>query len=191
MESKLIDVWVPETHIGKTLENFDWSDCPKVKDVVCKVCEKDVGLVLFGDPGVGKTHILVGMFTEFVVKRGLIVGQDILFCQWSDLINEIIEVTKDGKVFCEEVVDRITSWISIMIVDDIRPGWGRVWNDVLKRLVEKMYERKIKFICSTNAEGVDDLVVRLQLEDYWLSRLKEMCVFVKLQGQDKRRPARV
>lgn len=175
-------IWLPESHENKTLENFDWSKYSKVKDIVDKTSslENSTGIFMFGGPGVGKTHILVGLFVKFVRDMNLVVGQDILFVQWSDFMYELREVEN-----YEDVLERITGTLKVLIVDDIRQTEGR-WLAVLKRLIEKIYEKQIKFFTSTNADDMSEIITKLQLEDYWLSRLKERCVFIQMRGTDRR-----
>jgi len=182
----VIDLFVPSSHEGKRLSNFDWSKFSKVKGFVSKVLDDSTphGLFLFGDPGVGKTHILVGMFAEMVEEKGWIVGQDVMYVQWSDLVNEISEVLKQGAI-PEVIVDRLTQ-VKVLITDDVRPGWGRVWNDTLKRIIERVNERNVKWIVSANVNDIDDLIARWNIEDYWLSRMKESVQFIHMQGEDRR-----
>jgi len=180
-----VELFVPPSHSQCSLENFDWKGYQKIKELVDSVLEgkEGRGFVLFGDPGIGKTHLLVGLFRKFV-EQGKIIGSEVMFYVWSDLVNEIVMVMQE-KVIPEVVMDRLVL-PEILIIDDIRPSWGRVWNDLLKRFIEKSYDRKGRIFLSTNAESVDDLVQRWQLEDYWLSRLKDLVIFVKMKGKDRR-----
>lgn len=180
-----VELFVPESHKDKTLDNFDWLKYAKIKNMVMKVLDEKTenGLFLFGDPGVGKTHLAVGMFKSFV-NKDYVIGSDVMFVQWSDLITEIADVLKDGAI-PEVVIDKLTN-VRVLIIDDIRPGWGRVWCDMVKRVIEKVYEKQVKWIATANVEDVNDLVSKWQIEDYWLSRMKEMVAFVKIVGEDRR-----
>lgn len=179
----MTDYFLPESHRGCSLDSFDWKDVKKAKPIVEASLVGGKGLFLIGDPGIGKTHLLSSIF-RYYMEEGCLFGKDVVFVQWSDLVTEMVSVMEYGKI-PESVMDRITN-VKILLVDDIRPGWGRVWNDVFKRLVEKAYEKGTRLFLTTNAESVDDLVGRLNIEDYWLSRLNSLCTFIKLKGEDRR-----
>ena len=182
----MIELYVPDSHIKCSLDNFNWSKNPKIESIVkkCLLNETPWGLFLYGDPGIGKTHILVGMFKSFVDK-GFSIGLDVMYVQWSALITEINGGLSRG-ILPELIVDRITG-VKVLIIDDVRPSGGRVWNDVLKGIVEKMYDKQGKLIFSANVEGIKDMVSKWNLEDYWISRLKSEVKFVNMMGQDKRK----
>lgn len=179
-------LYIPESHEVCTWDNFDWVNYSKLKGVLdTAITVKDgKGVFLYGNPGIGKTHLLIATFRRYV-SMGYVVGSDVVYTSWSDLINEVVGVLQAGAI-PEHVIDRLCR-VPVLIVDDIRPGWGRVWGDVLKRLIEKVYENQVKFYFSGNVEDINDMVTKWLVEDYWLSRLKEMVHFVNMKGQDKRR----
>ena len=178
------DLWIPESHQDKTLDNFDWTDYPNVQKAVESILvERTPGMFLFGDPGLGKTHILVGIFRKFV-DQGLLIGNQVTYTSWSALMNELHSYQIKGKV-TEVAVDAVCK-TDILILDDVRPGWGRVWGDVLKRVIENMYDNHKTWIVSTNVSSVKDLIDKWQLEDYWLSRMRDIVKFVHMKGKDRR-----
>lgn len=178
-------LFIPESHDACTWDSFDWTAYAGVKKTVRRSIDGgDKGAFLFGTPGIGKTHLLVAVFREYV-KAGAVIGSDVLFMTWSDLINEVVGVLKHGAI-PEHVIDRLCR-VPILIIDDVRPGWGRVWGDVLKRLIEKVYENRVKLYVSGNVESVNDMVSKWLVEDYWLSRMKEMLSFINMRGVDKRK----
>jgi len=183
-----IDLFVPDSHRSCTLDNFDFVGKPTLKSTVYDFLagKLDHGLLLYGDPGIGKTHLLVSMFRELVEKQGKVVGQDVFYMTWSDTLVEIFNPVSERGGIPESVAQRITAY-KILIIDDIRPGFGgRIWNDFLKRIIEQVYDRGTKLLVSTNVESPDDLVAKWQIEDYWLSRMKDCLAFVAVKGEDRR-----
>ena len=185
----MIELWVPESHHHCTVDNFDFSGMPTLRGMTMQFLtgELDHGLFMFGDPGIGKSHLAVAIFRELVESQQMIVGQDVLYVSWSDTIKEIWDAisSSSGGNVPENVAERITR-VKILIMDDIRPGVGKVWGDFLRRVVEKVYENRTLWVVTANLESMDELKERWALEDYWISRMSDCVKFVRLRGEDRR-----
>jgi DNA replication protein DnaC len=185
MENQAYKLFIPESHYSCSLANFDFSGKNALRSMVEDLVngKRDRGLVLIGDPGVGKTHLLIGMFRE-LLNKGKVLGTDVLFFEFQAFVNDIIDKMKLG-ILPENVVNDLMA--KVLIVDDVRQCWsGRIWTDILKRIIEKSYEEGNILLASTNADTVDDLAKVWQIEDYWLSRLCERCEIVLMKGKDRR-----
>ena len=181
------ELWVQSSHADCTLESFDWSKLPLVQTVVNEYLqdvERKHGLLFIGDPGLGKTHILVGLF-KWLLDSGLSVGSDITYVQWSDLVSELRGIFSKEKS-PEEALARITN-VKYLLIDDIRPCTGVFWNTCLKLIIEQVYVKETKLIMTANIEDADNLVSLWQVEDYYVSRLQEIVQIIKLKGTDHRK----
>lgn len=177
-------MFVPDSHIDCTLENFDWRGKDKLRVIIDEFNsgERKKGLVFIGDPGVGKSHLMIGIFRH-LIGLGKIIGCDVMYFEWSKFIQGTMDVMK-WKGIPEQVVTSLNC--DILLLDDIRPTWGRVWNDVLKKIVEKVYEENKIVIFSTNANSAESLSSVWSLEDYWMSRLFSVCDVIHIKGKDRR-----
>ena len=183
--SKQYELFVPESHFNCELSNFDWTGKNALRGMVEDLVsgKRDRGLVLIGDPGIGKSHILVGIFRE-LLDKGKLLGTDVLFMEFQPFVNDTIDKMKLG-VLPENVVNDFMA--KVLIIDDIRPCWsGRMWGDILKRIIEKSYEEGSTLVMATNADTVDDLAKVWQIEDYYLSRLSSLVDIVLMKGKDRR-----
>lgn len=185
MIEDILDIFVPESHIKCTLDNFDWKGREKLRPLIDSFCNSETtrGLILIGLPGVGKTHLAVGVFRQ-LLEDGIQIGSDgVLFLEWRKLLQELFEGLNSTSP--ETVVNRILD-ARIVILDDIRPMRGQLWVDVIKAIIEGAYERQTKLLITANFEDDRDLIRTWQLEDYWVSRLASIVDIVKVKGKDYR-----
>ncbi len=90
--------WKQKSHFpfDKSLKDFDFSYQPTIDQRVinmlttCRFIERRENIVFFDPPGVGKTHLAVGIAQDAIKN-----GKEVLFCYMKDLI-EAIEKTSDG-----------------------------------------------------------------------------------------------
>lgn len=90
--------WKIKSHFpfNRTLKDFDFSYQPTIDQrlinmlATCRFIENKENVVFFGPPGVGKTHLAVGIAQEAIKN-----GKEVLFCYMKDLI-DVIEKTNDG-----------------------------------------------------------------------------------------------
>lgn len=183
--NQVMEMFVPASHIQCSLLNFDWTKKATLKTMVDDLIngKREKGIVLIGDPGVGKSHLMVGMFKK-MLEMNKNIGNDVMYIEWMKFVQETLDCMKFG-VIPERVIDRLV--VNLFLVDDIRPCWsGRIWTDMLKKLIEKIYEEKKVGVLSTNATSIDNLVKVWQIEDYWLSRLVSSFDVVEMRGEDRR-----
>lgn len=184
MESSAYEIFVPDSHYSCELSTFDWEKKERLRVMVDELLlgKRKKGLILIGDPGVGKTHLMVSVFKE-ALRKDMLLGKDVMFRKWSDLVQDM-QLGISQYLFPERILE--SSMVSLFLLDDVRPVGGKLWNDVLKKMIELIYERELVGVLSTNANSVDDLVRLWQLEDYYLSRLMGCFDIVLVRGRDRR-----
>ena len=97
-------------------------------------------LTLFGNPGVGKTHLAVG-----VLQAAPMVGR---YIGWTEALQHMRDLmkTSDYGMFWQELLDS-----PLLLVDDIGAQYGTEWADEqLFRLVDYRYSRELPTIWTTN-----------------------------------------
>lgn len=142
---------------------------------------KEKGLYLWGKCGVGKTYI------AYAIKKLIrIHGTE---CKVMSLIDILNLIKEDFRIKQQEFrgptnFDDLLNLEGVLIIDDI--GVEKITDWVLETLyalVNKRYEYKLTTIFTSNL-SLDDLAERLG--DRIPSRIAEMCIVKKLEGQDKR-----
>jgi len=183
--SEAYKLFVPDSHINCSLENFDWTGKVQLKTMVEEVvsAQRKKGLILIGNPGVGKSHLMVSIFRK-LVDEGMNLGSDILYLEFTKFVAECMDFCKNG-LLPENVVDQIPA--KVLLVDDVRPHWsGKFAGGILRRFIEGAYENGKILLMSTNAENADDLAKVWNIEDYYMSRLGEIATIVLVKGKDHR-----
>ena len=194
---------IPERYRHCLLDNFQVSSNSKTKktaeihspsrawDFARKFVEKypDVskGYFFYGTPGVGKTHLAVGIISELTLKKGV----PCLFYDFQELMMEIRRTYDSNTKNTEGTILAPVVETEILLLDDLGgmkvTDWAR---DMLGYIINKRYsEKKITLFTSnwmdsphTPEETLSDRIgTRLR------SRLYEMCQDVSVQGEDFRK----
>ncbi len=167
------------------------------------------GLVFWGPVGTGKTHLVVGIFRELTLRKG--VG-----CRFVDYGNLLQDLKRsysshqgDSAVMLP-LVD-----VDLLVIDELGKGRGTEWEEsVLDDLISRRYNANRITLCTTNFEpwtaseeraqsanpayqaragmslsAGSRPTLRERVGERIFSRLCEMCEFVKVTGSDYRRTA--
>lgn len=158
--------------------------------------EENMGLVLEGEPGRGKTHLMVAALRELVFRFGVPVR----FVEFTHLVSRM----KEGIGRHDNDATALTPLIlpEVLAVDELGKGLNTAWErGVIDELVTRRYNARRVLLATTNfptrapakprrtqdtlaAPGVETLVERLGERVF--SRLKETVRFAPTLGEDYR-----
>jgi len=193
-ERLMEDARIPERYERCDLDKFDdYNDSlvealRKARIFIDKFPVVDKGLLLVGNPGLGKTHIAVAILKEVIRRnhaRGLYWATAKLLRRIRDTYNPVVKAT-------ERDVIRPVIEAELLVLDDLGVERLTDWVDeTMNLIVNTRYNEKLPTIFTTNIplsvppkSHVETLVERIGIRVY--SRLQEMCQFVVLEGVDYR-----
>jgi len=107
----------------------------------------DSGLLFIGPPGVGKTHLAVGVLKELIQRYG-VHGR---FAEFSSLLHQI-QATFDpsSSESKHEVLDPLTE-ADVLVLDELGSQQATPWvRDILYLIINQRYLRRLPTIFTTN-----------------------------------------
>ncbi len=153
------------------------------------------GLLLTGDVGIGKTHLAVGILQALILGKG-VRG---LFCDYRDLLKRIQESYNPLVATSELEILKPVFDAEVLILDELgaqKPtDW--VW-DTVALVLNTRYNDKRTTLITTNYPNMPAALARSggiakpeeslgdRIGERMRSRLSEMCVEVKMRGNDFR-----
>lgn len=202
---------IPPRFLGKTFSEFGalTPSLGRARKAVTDWCEQfpkvdGCGLFIFGPHGVGKTHLCCALLQQLKATRG-VAG---LYCDFKELLWKLKRSWNTHETFIESdvLVPIMEATVAVIdgIGDEVPEGKGEMndWvRNTLNLIVNHRYSQgKVTIVTSRflprsaerprtarrgqpSAEPVwlDDLV-----GTYIVSRLREMCRFVEIEGDDFR-----
>jgi DNA replication protein DnaC len=156
------------------------------------------GLVLWGDVGRGKTHLLASLIRELTLDQGV----SCRFIEFSHLVADAKAGFDEGRGL--GVLLAPLSRVTVLALDELGKGRATEFEQqVLDELISRRYNASLPLLTATNyrpgpAEGrltasaAEGRQVSLadRVGDRVYSRLRETCDFVQLTGEDYRERAR-
>lgn len=146
----------------------------------------DRGLLLFGEAGVGKTHLAVALLKEIVRRKG---GRAV-FYETRELL-KLVRDTYSARAEASELdVLQPVLEAELLVLDDLGAEKKSEWvEETLGLVINTRYSERRLTVITTNLADVDNTEptsMAYQLGLRTRSRLKEMCDWVCMEGVDTR-----
>jgi len=155
------------------------------------------GWLLWGKPGVGKTHLMCSLMSYFTLERGI-------SCRYIEFMQLIFDLKKDfaeGRWESSTLSPLLS--VEVLLIDELGKGRNSEWElAVLDELVSSRYNSGRTLLATSNylpranpgvavpvtMEGGMRIPGTLdeRLGDRIFSRLTEMCQFMEIVGDDYR-----
>jgi len=152
-----------------------------------------VGLLFMGPPGVGKTHLAIGIIKELIRRKSVLS----YFCTFPELLKQIQRSWNPESQTSEFEVLLPVLETDVLVLDELGAQNPSPWvRDMVGYVLSSRYnENKVTVITtnyfdpedgqSSRSAVADSLVDRIGVR--MRSRLFEMCKTIKMDGDDYRR----
>ena len=132
--------------VGKTLQNFEFEAVPMVSKAQVMALtagdswlEKGANLLLFGPPGVGKSHLAAAIGLALVEN-----GWRVLFMRTSDLVQRL--QTARRELALENALAKLDKYHLLVLDDIVYVSKDQAETSVLFELIGSRYERRSMLI---------------------------------------------
>ncbi len=195
---------IPSRHARSTFASFRTRKNRGAKPThdMCKnwlkeyrVGEENKGLILYGDVGRGKTHLLVAMLQVLIFQYGV----QVRFVEFSHLLSLLKEGYDAGTGEATTLMPLVR--IPVLAIDELGKGRGSEWElGIIDQLVSHRYNALGTILATTNygpsqptglsqpnlAQPAKVQSLGDRVGERVLSRLREMCRFLATHGDDYR-----
>ena len=138
---------------GKTLDVFDFDTVPMISKAQVQALaagdawlEKGANLLVFGPPGVGKSHLAAALGLALIEN-----GWRVLFVRTTDLVQKLQVARRDLAL--EAAIDKLDKY-HLLILDDIAyVAKDQAETSVLFELISARYERRSLLITANQPFG--------------------------------------
>lgn len=162
--------------------------------------QENRGLVLHGGVGRGKTHLMIGVLRELILRHGVSAR----FIEFTHLLADL-KSTFDRRSGSAELLEPL-SQVDVLAIDELGKGRNTEFEGtVLDELISRRYNASSTVLATTNyepsaathraaanlADGEEAQPALIdRVGDRVFSRLREMCDFVPVRGDDYREVGR-
>lgn len=162
-----------DTYIGNTEaknECMKWADNYKYGE--------GTGLVLCGSYGTGKTHLATATAKRVLEKH----GQRVWFNTFAGMLQELKSAYGNPEAYSQSM--NKYCGVEVLVIDDLgkenMTAWG---SETLFTIIDDRYRNMKSVIITTNLMPNE---LGKHIDEAIMSRLAEMCTFVKVEGEDHR-----
>ncbi len=147
------------------------------------------GFLLMGKSGLGKTHLIVGAISELTLEKNV----PCLFKDFFHLLSELKAAYSQG-ISENEVLEPLIG-AEVLAIDELGKGRNTEWElGILDQLISKRYNASKITLITTNCVSRDFALGNEEVEEVMedrvgvriYSRLREMCEFIYMEGDDYR-----
>ena len=208
---------IPQRHAHCLLENYETAFASADRSLAMALMQARAfvkafpletdgkGLLLVGTPGLGKTHLAVGILKALIAER----SADGLFVDYRDLLKQVQNSYNSNVSVTELEVLRPVFTAEVLVLDDLGASKPTDWVfDTVAHILNSRYNDRLTTIITTNYPNTSEtrsedfarksdaqkvMATRTlgdRIGNRVLSRLQEMCVTVELNGGDFRHKIR-
>lgn len=203
------DAHVPGKFTGRWIEDLEEThrSQKEIKYRLLKYRESyrhtEPGFLLWGEPGVAKTHLLCGLIGYLTLERGI----SCRFIEFMRLIMDLKRAYSKGEWDSAVIAPLLST--EVLVIDELGKGRNSDFElDILDQLISSRYNAQRTIHCTSNYNpdgaaggrrpadltgGLEAAIygqaavgLRERVGDRIFSRLHEMCRFVQIQGTDFR-----
>lgn len=139
------------------------------------------GVCLYGPTGTGKTTLLCQTLANITQKTEL----DVLFLDFKEHIERVKKNFSSEEK--DSYIDDIKN-IQVLFIDDLSAGRQSAFDiDYIETLINYRYNNALPLFFTTNLSSNDLFGKTPILSHRTISRLQEMCSFIKVEGEDIRK----
>jgi|Wag4MinimDraft_11_1082651.scaffolds.fasta_scaffold05340_4 DNA replication protein DnaC len=180
-----------ERFMKRTFDTFDKNNLTpelayaydKANEFVKKFPDVDKGLLFTGPVGTGKTHLAAAIANELINKL-----YSVVFGNVTDIVTLIKSTYKaDSELSEAEIIKMFTQDTDLLIIDDLgKENISEYTSTILYQIINRLYENEKPVIVTTNFNSAALRRKFGEKGDAIVSRLAEMCEFIKIVGSDWR-----